>query len=178
MALQRDAQQVQARYCRGLSLAAQQQWASAHADFDQVIAAQPTWAEAYLNRGYVARAMGDRENAQHDWTHFLHLPEGDVALQAQVRIWLAELESEVTAATHTVGERLQLARQAYLAGDGATALRHYDAVVETDPPPTERGYWRGRICTRCWPSPKRHSATSPGCGRPTPPMGSYGTIRR
>lgn len=128
LALQCDPGQVQARYCRSLSLAAHQRWAAAQADLDQVIAVRPDLPEPYLNRGYVARALGDLPHARADWTHFLALPDAADNLKAQVRIWLAEIDPQQQGG-YSATERLQLARQAYQIGDGASALRHYDAVL-------------------------------------------------
>jgi tetratricopeptide (TPR) repeat protein len=121
----------QARYCRALSLAALQRWERARQDLDQVIAQAPNQAEPYFNRGYVAQRLGQMAQARIDFHAFLAMPAASAELKEQVQRWLAQFPAEEGALSPE--KCLQLARQAYLAGDGGTALRHYDAVLSDEP---------------------------------------------
>ncbi len=128
---------LSARYCRGLSYAAQQQWYEALRDYDQVIALQADFYEAYLNRGYVRRAMGQLNAALRDLDYFLAYqvdPQEGGDLVRQARLWRQEVQQALAHQQPIDPEqRLTLAREALKLGDGQTALRHYSAVLEQHP---------------------------------------------
>jgi len=133
LALNQKSDHTDALFCRALSEAALQQWEPARRDLDAVIKVEPARWDAYLNRGYILRMQGATSQAIEDWMQYLNQDAVDAELGKQVGIWLQEAEAEIQGQPLPPATRMQLAKHAYEQGDGATAMRHYRAILEITP---------------------------------------------
>ncbi len=134
--LERRTTHLPSLYCRGLSYAALKSWQEALIDFNQVIAAQPDFFEAYFNRGYVRQAMGALMAALDDFNYFLanHSGPAQAEIIHQAEIWKQDIEAQLQPrGSQDIAQMLSLARTAQAAGDGDTALKYYQNVLEISP---------------------------------------------
>jgi len=65
-------------------------------DFSEAINCDPSYADAYLGRGFLLRAKGGKQEALADFRAFLHIGPRLHKSSELVRSWIRELESEIS----------------------------------------------------------------------------------
>ena len=134
-ALSHDPALFEAWYQRGLSQAAQAEWAAALSDYAAASELQPDDFRLLMARAYVQRQLGQDAAAVEDLQRFLETaPESEAPLREQAQQWLQRMQALAQLRPdHSPGEMLREAIEAVQGGDVVSALRWCERALTQSP---------------------------------------------